>query len=236
MRNISKALGSGSEDFAIWVAVHWQDLCEKESDLRQVRSIVCDLRDWVRAGISQGITAADVSTICRIVQNNEVATGLEEWWESVTDLAEIGRPFNKEMSVQTVLKLSGEWHERQAETEAADVEFSQEWYEGSSVGDFKIEPVRTAAELSRYAYRLRNCATSYAHQIANEDCFFYAVFEGDDLKAMLEIDHGGRGINVSQLQGPQNSAVSVELKAAVDSWRKTCKPPAKSELVEASAN
>ncbi len=43
--SISKGLSSGSEDFAIWLAVHWQDLREKEEDLQQIRSVVCDLRD-----------------------------------------------------------------------------------------------------------------------------------------------------------------------------------------------
>ncbi len=169
-----------------------------------------------------------------MIKNNEVTAGLEEWWQSVTDLAEIIRPFNKDMSAQTVVKLSAEWHERQAETEAADVEFPQEWYEGGTVGSFRIEPVKTAAELSRYAYHLHNCATSYAHQIANENCFFYVVFEGDDLKAMFEIQSGGRGARMAQLQGPRNSEVSAELKTAVDSWCKTCKRPAKSQLIETS--
>ncbi len=121
---------------------------------------------------------------------------------------------------------------RRAEKEAADVEFPQEWHEGGSVGNYLIKPVRTSAELSKYSHRLRNCATSYAHQFADESCFLYVVFEGDTLKALLEISNRGRGVGVSQLLGPRNSEVSTELKAAVDFWWKECKRPAKSQPIE----
>jgi hypothetical protein len=131
------------------------------------------------------------------------------------------------MSPQTVIKLSDEWHERQAETQAADVEFPQEWYEGGTVGDFRIEPIRTAPELSKYAYHFHNCATSYAHDIANERCFFYVVFEGDDLKAMLQIKRRGGSASVDQLKGPRNTEVSAELKSAIKTWTTTCKRPEK---------
>ncbi len=122
-----------------------------------------------------------------------------------------------------------------AAKEAADVEFPREWFAGGTVGDFRIEPIRTAAELSKYAYHFHNCATQYAHQIADESCFFYVVFEGDELRAMVQIAKNNNGrIGVSQLQGPRNTEVSTELKAAIDAWRKTCKSPEKSRPVEAS--
>ena len=167
---------------------------------------------------------SNVHSVCQIICDKDVTEFINKKWQGYADLAEAGKPFNKEMSLQTVLKLSEEWHERQSVKEAADVEFPQEWYEGGTVGDFRIEPVRTSANLSRYAYQFHNCATSYAHKIADGECVFYVVFEGEDLKAMLEISGVGRAA-IAQLKGLRNSEVSAELRAAVDSWRNTCKRP-----------
>ena len=234
LRNISKALGSGSEDFAIWVAVHWQHLGDG-SNLHRVLSVVCDLRDWVRACVIQNIDADDVNRICKVMDDHEVVSELQKWWQDVSDLAEAGGPFNDKMSPQTVIKLSGEWHERQAETAAADVEFPQEWFEGGTVGNIRIEPIKTAVELSRYAYLFHNCATSYAHRIADENCFLYVVFEGEDVKAMLEIESDEAGVRMGDLKGPRNNEVSGELRAAADTWWDERKCPAKSQPVEAAA-
>ena len=228
--NFGKALSSGSEEFAFWVAVHWQELYDKESDLQTIRSTVCDLRDWVRACVVQGI-GSGVDSLCQIINDRDLALGIEKKWQRYVDLAEAGKPFNKEMSLQTVLKLSEEWHERQSEIEAADVDFPEEWFEGGVVGEFRIEPIRSSAELSKYAYHFHNCATSYAHDVANGKSFIYVVFEGDELRAMLEIDkHGRSRANLGQLKGPRNVEVSAELRAAVDSWWESCKHPTESTI------
>jgi len=235
LSHIRKARSSGSSEFAIWVAVHWPELVAIEPDRRLLRSKICDWRDWVRACVVQRIGSENIDSICQITNDPDLISGIEDWWQGYVDLAEAGKPFNKEMSPQTVIKLSDAWHERQAETQAADVEFPEPWYEGGDVGDYHIEPMRTAVELSKYAYHFHNCATSYAHDIAKGRCFLYVVFEGDDLKAMLEIIRKGRGACVDQLKGLRNSEVSEELKSAVDAWWKECKPPVKSQPIEVSA-
>ena len=98
------------------------------------------------------------------------------------------------------------------------------------VGEFRIEPIRTSTELSKYAYHFHNCATSYAHQVANGDCFIYVVFEGDDLRAMLEIKKHGSHANLGQLKGLRNIEVSEELRSLVDLWWKSCKRPTESTV------
>jgi len=232
LSHIRKARSSGSSEFAIWVAVHWPEFVAIESDRQLLRSKICDWRDWVRACVVQRIGSENVDSICQITNDQDLISGIEDWWQGYDDLAEAGKPFNKEMSPATVIKLSDEWHERQAETQAADVEFPQEWFEGGTVGDFRIEPVRMSTELSLYAYHLHNCATSYAHRIAEGSCFIYVVFEGDKLKAMLNINRA-RGLRFGELKGLRNSAVSAELRTAVDTWWTNRKAPPKS--IEAMA-
>ena len=234
LSHIRKAHSSGSSEFAIWVAIHWGVFC-KEFKRSEMQSRICDLRDWVRACVVQQIGSERIETICQMIDDDDAVLAIEGWWQRYSYLAEAGKPFNNEMSVQTVIKLSEEWHERQSEKEAANVEFPQEWFEGGAVGNFRIEPVRTAVELSRYAYQFHNCATSYAHDIANGHCFLYVVFENDALKALLEIKNHGRTVSMVQLKGPRNSEVSDEMIAAVNTWWKERKTPAKTIEVSAAA-
>ena len=221
---VAKAYESGNEDFAVWAAIHWKSLRE-EPHSHQIREVVTDLNDWVKAcaieQASRSIEADDIEKIHKAMlstRSAEAAESLHTWWQGMSGAAEAGRPFNKEMSPQTVLRLSEEWHERAAVTKAADVEFPEPWLESGEVGDYHIEPIKTAPELSRIAYRLHNCATSYAHQIAGGYCFLYVVIEGDAPKAMVELSWNGKHAELSQLKGPCNEGVSEELTMAVNTW------------------
>jgi len=96
--------------------------------------------------------------------------------------------------------------------------FPEPWYKGADVDGYRIEPIETAPDLSRYAYRLHNCATSYAHQIAAGNCFIYVVLQEDIPTAMVELSRPGDRTIISQLTGPCNEAVSDELSDAVCTW------------------
>ena len=183
-----------------------------------LRSKICDWRDWVRAGVVQRIGSENVDSICQITNDEELISGIEQWWEGYSDLAEAGKPFNKDMSPQTVIKLSDEWYERQAVKRAADVEFPEPWYDGGKVGDYQIEPIKAAPDLSRYAFRLHNCATSYAHKVARGKCFLYVVLQEDIPKAMVELKGDDKHARLSQLSGPCNEYVGEELETAVNTW------------------
>ena len=74
---------------------------------------------------------------------------------------------------------------------------------------------------------MHNCATGYAREIADGESFFYVVFEGEELKAMLEISNPARAA-IDQLKGPRNTEVSTELSAAVQSWWKSRQRPGES--------
>ena len=221
---VAKAYESGNEDFAVWAGIHWERLSE-EPHSHQIREVVSDLNDWVKAcaneQVSLSIEADDIEKICKAMlftRSAESADSLRTWWQGMSEGAEAGRLFNKKMSPETAFKLSEEWHERAAVTEAADVEFPEPWFKGGEVGGYRIEPIKTAPDLSRYAYRLHNCATSYAHQIAEGRCFLYVVIEDDEPKAMLDLTRDDKHIKLSQLTGPCNQVVPEELTAAVDTW------------------
>ena len=221
---IAKAYESGDEDFAIWVAVHWKELGDSP---HWTRGAVGNMNDWMRACVieqsTNGIGAAHIEGICQamlIADRTEAADILRAWWQSVSGAAEAGRPFNNKMAPQTVLKLSEEWHERAAETKVDDVAFPEPWFEGGTVGDYQIEPIKTAPELGRYAYRFHNCAATYAHRVAAGRCFLYVVRQGDVPKAMLQLERDCDGTSLGQLVGPRNDDVSEELRTAVGTWFK----------------
>ena len=219
---MAKAYESGNEDFAIWVAIHWKELSDETP--HWVSRALGDLNDWVRdcsiEQVSHSIEADDVEKIYQAMLSTsaESAENLRAWWQSITGAAVAGRLFNKAMKPETVLRLSEEWHERAAVTKAADVEFPEPWYEGGDIGDYRIEPIRTAPDLSRYAFRLHNCATSYTHDVARGKCFLYVVLQEDNPKAMVELKRDDEGTVLSQLKGPCNQYASEELEAAVNTW------------------
>ena len=222
---IAKAYESGNEDFAIWVAIHWQSLSYGISTYWQRRNAE-DLNDWVRdcsiEQVSRNIHVDDVDKIYQamLTTSAEAAKSLQAWWQGIHGATAVGRLFNKEMSPQTVIRLSEEWHERAAVTAAADVEFPDPWYKGGNVNGYRIEPITSSPDLSRYAHRLHNCATSYAHRIADGCCFLYVVLQEDIPKAMVELTRPAARTIISQLTGPRNAFVSDELDAAVNTWLK----------------
>lgn len=221
---IAKAYESGDEDFAVWAAIHWESI-SREDSVHWTHRDVALLNDWVKAcanaAVSRSIEAEDIEKICQAMLSTgseESAEALQVWWQGMNSNVEAGRLFNMKMSPQTVLRLSEEWHERAAVAEAADVEFPAPWIEGGQVDGYQIEPIKTAPELSRYAYQMHNCSSTYAHTIATGRCFLYVVLQENIPKAMVELERShGRAV-LSQLQGPCNEVVSEELGAAVDTW------------------
>ena len=222
---IAKAYESRDEDFAMWVAVHWSELSDEVEYVHRAHQTVADLTDWIGACVieqsTNGIEAAHIEGICQamlIADRTEAADNIREWWQSVAGAAEAGRPFNNKMSPQTVLRLSNEWHERAAETKAADVAFPEPWREGGAVGEYQIEPLRTAPELGRCAYHLHNCSATYAHRVAAGRCFLYVVSQADTPKAMVQLSLVNQDITLDQISGPRNDEVPGELEAAVKTW------------------
>ncbi len=154
----------------------------------------------------------------------ELADTFTRWWQAHSNLVAAGRRFNKEMAPSTVLKLSEEWHDRAVVSGAADVEFPEPWYDGGTVGDYRIEPIRTAVELARHAHRLHNCAATYTGVVVSGVGFLYMVFDAqapEAPRAMLEVRRNQYGENrpqLGQLVGPCNEEVSEELGNAARSW------------------
>ena len=75
-----------------------------------------------------------------------------------------------------------------------------------------------SSELSRYAYRLHNCATTYARRVASGECFLYVAIEAGTPKTMLELKRDDEHTEIFQLQGPCNQVVPEELTTAVHAW------------------
>ena len=166
---------------------------------------------------SRSIEADDLEKICQAMLSTsaEAANSLQSWWQGLRGATEAGRPFNKAMKPETVFRLSEEWHLRAAGTKAADVTFPEPWYGAGDIGDYHIEPIKTAPELSRYAYGFHNCASTYADDIANGYCFLYIVLKLDTPRAMLELKRDDRHTKLSQLKGPCNEQVSEQLTTAI---------------------
>ena len=208
------------EDFAIWVASHYEQI----GNWRDVPAIVGDVKDWVRASYQSRAAATikpveveRISAAMVATESAHTADYLRRWWDSINKSCE-GRPFDENMAARTVLKLSHDWHERAAKAEAANLPFPKPWYDGDTINGHCIVPVKAADELSRYGYELHNCASQYSRHIANGDCFIYVVSKSDGKTvAMAEIARA-KMPKLVQLKGPCNQAVAKPIRSAVRTW------------------
>ncbi len=234
---VETARESGDDDFAAWVAVHWESLDDSDYAFR-TRQAVSNLNDWIRAGAIEealgSIGTVDVETFHKAIMTTgsaELADTFTRWWQAHSNLVAAGRRFNKEMAPSTVLKLSEEWHDRTVVSKAADVEFPEPWYEGDTVGDYRIEPIRTAVELVSYGHRLHNCAVTYTGVVVSGAGFLYVVFDTqapEAPRAMLEVrrdQYGENETHLGQLVGPCNEEVPKELGNAARSWLESKRAP-----------
>jgi len=221
---IHKALESVGEDFAIWAAQHWSEIPGKYNHIPEA---ISDIGDWAKAGMIERVWGIDMSFVqqAMLASNHpELAECVIDWRNQLPEPVPAGRCFEPDMSAETVLRLSSEWHERASEAQTVGVEFPEPWYEGDIVDDYRIEPVNTANQLSLYAKQLRNCAGAYAHDIAEGSIFMYVVFalsaEGPSSRpeAMFDLENNNGYRSLGQLKGPCNQAAPKELATAVKLW------------------
>ena len=188
-----------------------------------------DIGDWVKAGMIERAWGIDLNFIRQAMLasgQSKLAECITYWRTQLQEPVPAGRCFGSDMAAPTVLRLSSEWHERAADADSSDedgpIKFPEPWFDGDTVGDYRIEPVQTAAKLSLFAKMLRICAGGYASSVARGSCFLYVVFVvGEDNsrpRAMFDLENNRGYRSLGQLKGPCNQKAPKELETAVKGW------------------
>jgi hypothetical protein len=129
----------------------------------------------------------------------------------------ITRPFHRDMSLRTVRRLSGEWHEAVAlsDQRVSNYVIPPPWYPSGRVNGYEIVPLDSYEALWREGREMHNCVGTYDHRVSVGACYIYSVRQGDKRLATVELVKENGKVKPVQIKGPCNADVPQEIKTAV---------------------
>jgi hypothetical protein len=130
----------------------------------------------------------------------------------------IPRPFHPDMSVATVLKLSGEWHEVIAGSMSdTHCRFSPPWFPAQTIGEYELVPIDNAAALYLEGNAMHHCVASYFEAALTGKLCIYSIREHGERVATVAFMQGAKGPAIEQIRGPRNKLVP-KIEKAISRW------------------
>jgi hypothetical protein len=173
-------------------------------------ALLDDLDDWATASLRSTVPAH-----VRRAFGKQASTGGEEF---------ITRVFDRHMSIETVLKLSGEWHEAvAANMTGPDCEFPPSWFPAQRIGDLDLVPITTAADLYREGKAMHHCVGTYAEYVNHGSLSIFSILKDGERVATVSFDRGAV-YGLREIRGPCNAAVP-QIEKAIRAWLRKQVPP-----------
>jgi hypothetical protein len=192
-------------DFVQWTSRHATEIGRSPNE---VVSSLRDIADWIRACYRASVPPH----IKRAIIGHPVISRAQG--EQF-----VYRPFNADMSLATVSKLSVDWHNAVADNMAGpNTEFPEPWCPGGASADLDIVPITSSADLYREGKLMHHCAGTYAGQVHSGDCYIFSVRKDRSPLATLQLVRGETGVAIGQLRGRCNAKASKDVLRAVNSW------------------
>jgi hypothetical protein len=160
LRAVCEAWRHSGVDFAEWTAKNALRLPGGQQYERL--TFLSDLADWVNA------------SRCFL-------SPPEPWAPEMEFLADQGHcfitlPFQPTMSVQTVMKLSAEWHEAVASNLSGPQHaFPQPWFPAATINGVEIIPIDNSADLYREGLFMHHCIGTYADKVRGGRYSVYSI-------------------------------------------------------------
>jgi len=150
-----------------------------------------DIRDWVRASAQANVP------------------GGERF---------IPRPFHPDMSVETVLKLSGEWHEAIAgDKSGPQCSFPPPWFPAQTIGGYELVPIANRGDLYLEGNAMHHCVASYFEAALMGALCIYSIRQHGERVATVAFIQGANGPAIEQIRGPCNKLVP-KIKKVISQW------------------
>jgi hypothetical protein len=201
--NLAKELGSG---FVQWTAEH---ALEIGGSPNEALSFLRDIMDWVTCCYGASVPRHILKAI---VGDRGLPRG-EQGEQFVV------RRFSPDMSLATVTRLSGDWHEAiAANISGPNSEFPEPWCPAGEADGFEIVPIINSAELYREGRTMHHCVGAYESRVRSGECYFFSVRKDKERVATLELLKSGAEVAIGQLRGACNREVAREVVRAVKSW------------------
>jgi hypothetical protein len=186
----------GDADFASWVA---RNVSKIPGPLEQVGSFLSNISDWVRAGLP--------------------GEQLRHGEEFVT------RPFTASMSLETVTRLSAEWHDAVASNMTGpQYAFPAPWYPAAKSGTYEIVPIDNNADLYREGAAMHHCVGAYGDRVTGGQAYVYSVRRDGERLATLALARNEITASLKQIRGPCNVTPPKEIISAVQRWLRAQAP------------
>jgi len=193
-------------DFVAWTSRHATEIGGSPGE---ATTILSDIADWVRA-----CYRASVPPHIRRAILGDQSFLLRAQGEQF-----VHRPFKPDMSLATVTKLSGDWHDAVAENMAGpNSEFPEPWCRGGIFGGFDIVPITNSSDLYREGKLLHHCAGTYAGKVHSGECYIFSVRKDGSPLATLELARTEDRVAIGQLRGACNAKAPKDVLRAVNSW------------------
>jgi hypothetical protein len=200
---------SGGPEFVVWVAKHALSLGKNRLE---IIGTIENLVDWVK-----------VSTIASLTDQQRFFVDTQRMLngENNNGIDFVARQFNKDMSVETVLMLSNEWHKTIVENmpEGTNCQFPVPWYDGEVINGLSITPIQTYAELYMEGKTMRHCVATYKDSVLRHSSYTYSVTTADDTKlATFELYYSNGKISLGQIRGKCNALMPNEITKVIKKW------------------
>jgi hypothetical protein len=196
-------------EFVEWVAKHALEIAETASD---ILSFLEDMADWVRA--------CQLANTPRQIDREDLVfldPGFDRLGPHSADY--VTRRFTSDMSLRTVIRLNGEWHEAVANNmDGPSYRFPDPWCDAAIVGDYQILPITDNADLYREGHAMHHCVSTYGPRILHGEAYIYSLRKDNERIATVELTRQGDGASLGQLRGPCNRQVTREIERVATKW------------------
>jgi hypothetical protein len=133
----------------------------------------------------------------------------------------VEQPFVPSMSVQTVRRLSNQWHEAVTRLNAGEpMPFPEPWFQPHTLTDGeRIIPLTNNVDLVCEGQAMHHCISRYVGNVLRGQTYIYSLRKGDQRIATIELWRDGTGkAKLGQVRGAYNAMVSINTMATIVRW------------------
>jgi hypothetical protein len=133
----------------------------------------------------------------------------------------IDRPWKANMHFSTAVDAAHRWHEKiDLHLNLGGAPIADTWLGCGFADGYEFVPIQSAAEFAEEAEAMANCLAGYGYDVAHGWSRFFSVRKGGKRVATLNVARGSGDplLNIEELRGLRNKAVSAELSWAARRW------------------
>lgn len=196
-----------SPEFAHWVARHVLTI---PGNSGQVQSRLFDIHYWVRTFLRKQVPPHVFNAIAFAIEDPD----------PYPDDKFVDRPFDRNMTVKTVIKLTNAWHEALAgKMQTTYSDFPAPWLPPTVMGPYTIAPILHCADLYREGHATRFWGIwNHTDKISAGTASFYSLRKNQDRVATLELVRKAETVEVYEIYGFLDPQITTEVIAVVEPW------------------